>query len=212
MSPPRRAALIAAAKFVVVLVALAAPWPRLGRTYVDTYGRVATAMARPVFEPMGTELSFAPSAEGDTKHEWAAMVFVLDPATHVVRHKMASDLRRTGYLQMVFYLAVAAAFPLRDRVRGTAWVAAGLLLFASFGWLPVLMYLAKKQVIVLGAWSFSALAIVYRSVVTAPAMAYAVPGLLWLAIHSFGERGGAPWSNRLENGSVTTWPKGGARG
>jgi hypothetical protein len=177
--------LFAAARFLAVLIVLAAPWPGLGRAYVAIYGSVAAVIATPIVASSGVELALAPSAEDDPKHEWFAMVSVLDAQTHSRQHKMATDLRRAGYLQMALYLAAAAAYPLRNRVRFVVVVTAGLVLFAAFGWLPIMMYLAKKQIITLGAWSLSLLSVVYRSLVTPPGMAFAVPGLLWLAARTF---------------------------
>jgi hypothetical protein len=188
MSPHRRATLFAAARFAAVLIVLLAPWPGLGRAYVALYGSAAAVIAKPILASSGVELAFAPSAQDDPKHEWFAMVSVLDAQTHARQHNMVTDLRRTGYLQIALYLAAAAAYPLRNRVRLLLVVTAGLALLASFGWLPIMMYLAKKQIITLGSWSLSLLSVVYRSLVTPPGMAFAVPGLLWLAARTFLEK------------------------
>jgi hypothetical protein len=196
MSPHRRATLFAAARFLAVLIVLAAPWPGLGRAYVAAYGSVAAVIAKPILASSGVELAFAPSADDDAKHEWFAMLSVLDAQTHARQHKMATDLRRSGYLQMALYLAAAAAYPLRNRVRFLVVVTAGLALFAAFGWLPILMYLAKKQIITLGSGSLSLLSLVYRSLVTPPGMAFAVPGLLWLAARTFLEKPSPPPAQR----------------
>jgi len=169
------------AKLVVLLALLAAPWPGLGRAYVRTFGAAATLLS-PVVAPSGAKLSFAASPASDGHHEWFAMVSETDASSGALLHKGAVDLRRGGYLQMAFYLAAAVAFPLRRRGLFAASLGAGLLLFSMLGWLPVLMYLTKKQVIVLGAGSFSVLALVYRSLVTPPAMAFAVPGASWLVV------------------------------
>lgn len=210
-SPSRRALLLRACRFLVVLVALLSPWPGLGRAYVGTFSRVGTAVIAPLLGRPGVEVSLEASPEDDAHHEWFAMVMVRDALSHAQLHRGAADLRRAGYLQIAVLVAVAIAFPLRSALRCVAFVAAAAVFLGMFGWLPALAYLARKGVIHLGTVTFAALEIAQRSVVGAPGMVFAVPAMLWLIVlrvlnperarHRSGH-----WSPKMTPASTPTLP------
>jgi hypothetical protein len=198
MSPRRRSTLLRGARFFAVLVALLLPWPGLGRAYVEAFSRVGTAAVRPVFAGSGLTLALRLFPETDEHHEWYSMIFVTDAQTGAPLHMGAADLKRSGYLQIAIFVAAAAAFPLRRRRLYSAILVGGALVLATLGWLPIFMYLAKKQIIHLGAWSYAALSVTERSLVAAPGMAFAVPMLQWLlALRLFG------WPAGGRNASVS---------
>jgi hypothetical protein len=180
MCPRRRSALIRAARFFAVLIALLLPWPGLGRAYVATFSRIGTALVTPLLRSPDVVIWLEASPENDEHHRWYAMVSVRDALSQAHIHRGSVDLRRSGYLQVATLLALAAAFPLRRRVHWAVAVAVGTVFLVNFGWLPVLVYLAKKYVIHLGSVAFAALAIVERSLVGAPGMVFFVPAALWL--------------------------------
>jgi hypothetical protein len=182
VSPRNRALALRAGKLVLVLTVLIWPWPGLARTYVAAFSSVATVIARPAFADSDVSLSFAPSSESDTSHEWFSMVSVQDAASQARVHRGAIDIRRAGYLQTALFLAVAIGFPLRRWRRCVAVVVAGSALLPMLAWLTIATYLARKQVIHLGVLSSSILALGYRSLICAPGMAFAGPGLLWLVV------------------------------
>jgi hypothetical protein len=178
--PARRAALRRAVTVLAVLVALLLPWPGLGRAYVGAFSRTGSAAVGLVFDGSGLRVSLGQFPESDAHHEWYAKILVADARTGAPRHMGAADLRRSGYLQIATFLALAAAFPLPRRRRYAAAVGCGAAVLATLGWLPVLMYLSSKQVIVLGTGSFAVLSILDRSLVAAPGMAFALPVAQWL--------------------------------
>jgi exosortase/archaeosortase family protein len=164
--------------FVGVLAALLLPWPWLGKAYAGAYSLWANLLAKPIFATRGIVLSFAPAVESNAAHPWAIVASVLDPTTRSPLHGVAIDLRRDGYLQMACYLASALAFPMRGWVRSKVALAVGLCLFATFGWWPIVLYIAKLTA---SPTVVDVLTMAYRSLVTAPGMALAVPALLWQA-------------------------------
>jgi hypothetical protein len=68
------------------------------------------------------------------------------------------------------------------------------------GWLPILMYLATKQIIHPGAVLFSILAVAQRSLSGAPGMSVVVPGLLWFGALRL-QRHSVAHSSREESGA-----------
>jgi hypothetical protein len=179
MSPSRRAVLFRAGTFLAVLTALLVSWPGLGRAYVGTFSRVGNVLVAPLLGGPDVDITLEVSPENDEHHEWYTMVWVKNAQSHAPLHKGAVDLRRSGYWQIAILLALAATFPLRRRLYWGAAAAAGTLVLATLGWLPVLVYLAQKDVIHLGSVAYAALAITQRSLVGAPGMAFVVPAALW---------------------------------
>jgi hypothetical protein len=179
VSPRTRTILIRTARALIVTIALLAPWPGLGRAYAAAWGAVGTTLAWPFFSGMDA-LSLTASSAATSNREWSLMVHVDDALTGAPKHLGAVDVRRSGYLQIAFYLAAAAAFPIAGWRRFVPMALGGVVLLSMLGWLPVLMYLATKQVIHPGAAMFSALAVAQRSLSGAPGMSVVVPGLLWL--------------------------------
>ncbi len=96
MSPRRRSALLRAARFFAVLIALLLPWPGLGRAYVEAFSRVGTVAVRPVFDGSGVTLSLILFPESDAHHEWYSMIFVTEEGTGAPLHKGAADLEKVG--------------------------------------------------------------------------------------------------------------------
>jgi hypothetical protein len=166
-----------------VLIVMLFPWPGLGRSYVAAFDRVANAMRAPLASAPDVSVSLELFPEADAHHEWFAMIAVTDRASGALQHRGGADLRRAGYLQMAILLAAAAAFPFRPGVRFAAVLVGMLAMLSMLGWLPVFNFLAKKGVLHLGVVSYAALAIVERTLVGAPGMTYAVPGLSWLLVY-----------------------------
>jgi hypothetical protein len=161
-----------------VAIALLAPWPGLGRAYAAAFGAVGTTLAWPFFSGMDA-LSLTASNPATQNREWSLMVHVDDALTGAPKHLGAVDVRRSGYLQIAFFLVAAAAFPIAGWRRFVPTALGGVVLLSMLGWLPVLMYLATKQIIHPGAVLFSTLAVAQRSLSGAPGMSVAVPALLW---------------------------------
>jgi hypothetical protein len=170
------------ARALVVVAALLAPWPGLGRGYTAAVGAVATTIAAPFFAGGAVALSLTAASATGHQREWSLFIHVDDAATGAPKHLGAVDVRRAGYLQIAFFLAAAAAFPLAGWRRFVPILLGGVVLLSMLAWLPVLMYLAVKHVIEPGAVAFSVLAVLQRSLAGAPAMAIAVPFFLWLTV------------------------------
>jgi hypothetical protein len=165
------------------LVVLMAPWPGMGRRFAEAFGPVIGAFLAPALASNGAvAVHMLPAPEGDVARDWDLFVVVNDASTgNEIRHA-AVNLRRSGYLQIVFYLALVAGWPGRDPKRVAIVLGVGLTCLGALGSLTTLMFLAKRGVVPMGSTPLAVLAMTYRTLVTAPGMAFAVPGFLWLLL------------------------------
>jgi hypothetical protein len=181
--PDRRALLLALLRFVVAFGLLAAPWPGLGRAYAGVVGSLATAVADPFFESGNVTFVLRAPTPEEQVPDWRGVIQVKqDLPDGPVRQKGAIDLRRAGYLQLVTFLCLAAAWPAAWRDRKLLATGVALLVVALATGTSVLDYLAQIGVVDAGAWGSTVLALARRALVGAPGMAYAVPTLAWIAI------------------------------
>lgn len=179
MRRPDRAMLWAVCRFVVVLVVLIVPWPGMGRPVVRAFGYATQTMLSPLLAGVAESVVFQASDETDLAHEWDLLVLVKDPKTSATLRHASVHVRRSGYLQVACFLALVAGWPGRNPRRLAFVLGLGLLGLACLTTLPVLMFLSRRGVVPLAGWLLSALAVVYRALVTAPGMAFAVPAILW---------------------------------
>jgi hypothetical protein len=180
---PKSSSVWAATRFGAVFVVLVAPWPGMGRSFAAAYAPIATAIAWPALlttNDVAVHMGAAP--ENDRAHGWDLMVWVNDAKTGKALRFAAIKLRRGGYLQMIFFIALVVGWPGRDPRRLALVLGAGLMCLSIFASLPIFVFLAKRDFIHLGALSQSALAIACRSLVAAPGMMFAVPWFLWLLL------------------------------
>jgi len=182
-SPNRRAIALALARFVVVLGLLVAPWPGLARTFTDAVGTVATAIADPFFTSSNVTFRLRSPVPAEQQPEgWGVIEVKQDFPEGPKRHAGAIDLRRVGYLQVATFIALAAGWPPRGGRRwARAALAVGAIVAATIA-VPILDYLGDVGVIHMGAFIRGVVALVRRALVAAPGMAYAIPGLTWLAL------------------------------
>lgn len=183
MLPARRSLAASLGRFGVVLAILIAPWPGLGRAFVDSVGMAATALADAVSVTSNVSFTLRSARPSERQPEWRGVIDVKqDLPDGPVRHAGIIDLRRVGYLQLATFLSLAAAWPPRT-VRcllGSVSLAVGIV--AAVIAVPVFDFLSDAGVIPLGAWVGGALSLARRALVAPPGMAYAIPGLAWLAM------------------------------
>jgi hypothetical protein len=182
MARPNRLTLRAAARFAVVLALLVVPWPGLGRPVAQGFGTLARVLLAPVLALSDQPVSFAPADPGDARHEWSLMVSVKSAQTSSLLRQAKVDLRRSGYLQLAFFFALVAGWPGRTARRLAFVSAVGFALLSSLALLPILMFFGIHQVVRMSSWFLLLLTLVYRTLLTATGMAYAVPGILWLVL------------------------------
>jgi hypothetical protein len=183
MRPASHPLLAVAARFAVVFAVLAAPWPGLAHAYTDAVGSIATALADPLLS--ATNVSFTLRSPAPQEHlpEWRGVIQVKqDLPEGPVRNAGAIDLRRSGYLQLVTFLCLAAAWPAAWRRRKLAAATVAFAVVAATTGASVLDYLVQIGAVQPGAGGATALALVRRALVAAPGMAYAVPALAWVGV------------------------------
>lgn len=172
-----RAHFLARAAFLFLLFAL--PWPGVAEWYTGALAGGLGVMLGRSGPPVDVIFQAAEPATGP----W-------DVATHVSESKSgrslatALDARRTGYLPSAVFLALvlASTFPWRKKlVLG----ACGLFCLHLLALLPILSFWSGRLPIVaydLGEPTRVVVDVLYRALVAPLGMAYALPGLLWLAL------------------------------
>jgi hypothetical protein len=172
------------ARFAFVFALLIAPWPGLGSLFVSGVGAVATAVADPVFASSSVTLIVRAPREIEAQPEWRAVVDARqDLPDGRVRHAGAIDVRRAGYLQLATFLGLAAAWMPRERKRIVAGTCLAVALVSAVVAIPIVDFLSDAGVVRLGSALAILVALARRALVGAPGMAYALPALIWLAIH-----------------------------
>jgi len=170
-------------RFVLVFCVLVAPWPGLGRAFTDFVGAVATAVADPLSASSNVTFSLRSPLPTERLPDWRGVIAVRqDTPDGPVNHAGAVDLRRAGYLQLAAFAALAAAWPPRGRTRALCAACAALVVVAMTVSVPVVDFLVPIGAVHLWGWLGTAVRLAARALVAAPGMAYALPGLTWLAV------------------------------
>jgi hypothetical protein len=182
------------ARAVLVFTLLMLPIPAVGRTYGHLVGGLAS-LAVGMGASSEVEVRFTPGgAAGPAGDPWTLGIHVEDPGTG--RYVgTALDLRRSGYIACVVFVALALATPLAGR-RRLALLGGGLVPLQLLPLLPLLSFFSGKlpvRVFDFGTTSRALIEIGYHALVAPPGMAYAVPGLLWLLLVTLLDANSLPW-------------------
>ena len=169
-------------RFVLVFALLVAPWPGLGRVFADTVGAIATAVADPISAASNVTLTLRSPLASEAQTDWRGVIVVRqDLPEGPVQRAGAIDLRRAGYLQLATFIALAVAWPPRGRRRALLAAIVVLAVVSATLALPVLDFLSQIGAVSPGRWLGPLVSLGSRTVVGAPGMAYAIPGLAWVA-------------------------------
>jgi hypothetical protein len=161
---------------------------------VGSVGTIATAIADPLLAASNVTLVLRSPTPAEHLPEWDGVIDVKqDFPEGSVRHAGAIDLRRAGYLQLATFIALAAAWPSRRRRRGAAAACVAFAVVSMVIAVPVLDFLAGIGAVHLGACLGTATSLARRALVAAPGMAYALPGLVWLAVAQSERTPGSIW-------------------
>lgn len=183
MSPVRRVFAAPATRFAVAFAFTIAPWPGLGPVFADVVGATATAIADPIFARSNVTLTVRSPRPEEHQPEWRGVIDVKqDFPEGPVRHAGAIDLRRSGYLQLATFIALAAAWMPKGRRRVLAAVGVVAAVVSTVVVVPIVDFLVQAGVVDLGAGFNTLVALARRILVGAPGMAYAVPGIAWFAL------------------------------
>ena len=161
------------------------PWPGLGRVFSSAVAVVANPFASMCFTtPAGIHM--APEGPADS---WNALVTVTHASGKV--QQLLWELRRTPYLPMAVFIAVALGFPLGRRRSRLAIMGAGLIALQALPLMRLLILVGAEGPVQLFQTPdvlHGLLTIAVRALVLPPGMAYAVPTLLWLALLALFDR------------------------
>jgi hypothetical protein len=175
----------AVARALVVFILLVVPWPGLGGAFTDAVGAVATAIADPLTASSNVTFVLRSPVPEENQPEWRAVISVRrDSPDGPTVDQGAADLRRAGYLQLAVFAALAAGWPPRGWRRALLGLILSGGVVAGTIAVPVLAYLAGIGVLQAGDAVRMVLSLASRALVAAPGMAFAVPGLTWLAFVS----------------------------
>jgi hypothetical protein len=185
---PSRSIGASLARFVLAFALMVAPWPGLGRGFTDAVGAIATAIADPISAASNVTFVLRSPKPVERQPDWRAVISVRqDFPDGPVDHAGAIDLRRAGYLQLATFVALAAAWPPRGRRRLLLAVAITFAMVSAAIALPILAFLSSIDVVHLGERSGTLVSLASRALVAAPGMAFACPGLAWLAVTGLGD-------------------------
>ena len=182
MSFLRRALASFWVRSLLLLLLLLAPWPGLGRTFASAMASLNNAVLGD--DSSLAQLSFRLPKPGEKTTPWE--VFAIAREREGKRQVgTAVDTRRAGYLHEATFAALTIAT--RMRRSSKLWtLAIGLCALQLVALLPALAFFSSAasgvQVFALNPLSQSLVEIAYRCLVTAPGMAYATGGLLWLLL------------------------------
>jgi hypothetical protein len=161
----------------VLLLLFLWPWRAVGRAW----SHVVVGLAR-LFLATRASVAFRyPPGTGDDA--WRLRV-VADDLTSGRFVETALDLRRAGFIAIAVFAALVLATPLRWR-RRAGMLAIGLVPLLVLPLLPMIALFSgavSVRAFDLGPLAHTAVSIAYRVLVTAPGMAFALPGLLWLLL------------------------------
>lgn len=176
-----RTALFAAALLILLLL----PWPGLGEAFVGVIAAILNPLLAALVSVPG-QVELGPATD---EHAWNA-VLTIKREGRIVQHALW-ELRRTPYLPMAAFAALALAYP--------ASKLSGRLRVLFIGWsvlvlLPLLRLLTlfgepgPMQLVAMPSALHAALTIAARALLLPPGMAYAVPALLWLTLVAWLDR------------------------
>jgi hypothetical protein len=151
------------------------PWRIVGRAY----GHLVVGVARLFLDP-GRAVAFRYPPGDDP---WRLRI-VADELTSGRFVETALDLRRAGFIAMAVFVALVLATPMRWR-RRAGMLALGLAPLALLPLLPIVALFSGPlpvRAFHLGPFARAGASIAYHVLVSAPGMAYALPGLMWLLL------------------------------
>jgi hypothetical protein len=158
------------ARLAALLLVFLWPWRAVGRAWAE----VVAGLAR-LFLDTGPNVAFR-YLPGHGDDPWRLRIVAADLATGRFV-ETALDLRRAGFIALAVFAALVLAAPLRWRRRARLF-ALGVVPLLFLPLLPMLALFSGPPV------ARALASIAYRVLVTAPGMAFAVPGLLWLSLMS----------------------------
>ncbi|MGA2447624.1 MAG: hypothetical protein ABTD50_02985 [Polyangiaceae bacterium] len=188
---PRRAWLVAAAKFVAVLALLLYPWAGLGTVASAVFCAMVNTVDAVVLPSTPAKMTYELGARAA---DWRPRVVVRNAATGATLHYAVLQIKRAWYAPMVVFAALAIAWPLALRWSSVAWIAGGLVLLQLTSAICVLVFAQRSGVVSASVGARAAVETVYR-VLLSPGLQYALPAVLWLLIKSL--TGGWSWARVL---------------
>jgi hypothetical protein len=170
-------------KFGLVFALLAAPWPGLGHAFTGAVGSIATAIADPLSASSNVTVVVRSPNQDEAQPDWRGVIAVReDLPSGPLDRAGAIDLRRAGYLQLATFAALAVAWPPSGRRRALLAASVALAIVAMCTAVPILAFLSSVGAVDPGTALGALLSLASRALVAAPGMAFAVPGLSWLAL------------------------------
>jgi hypothetical protein len=188
---PRWAFIVAAAKFVAVLVLLLYPWPGFGTAASAVFCASVNAVDAVVLPSTPEKMTYELGARAA---EWRPRVVVRDAATGATLHYAVLQIKRAWYVPMVVFAALAIAWPLALRWSSVPWIAGGLVALQATAAMCVLVFALRTGVVSASPSVRAAAETVYR-ILLSPSLQYALPAALWLLIKS--QTGGWAWARVL---------------
>ncbi len=181
-------------RFIPLLVLLMWPWPGLAPSFSDAFTGICNAFAG-VDVGWDSEVHFTPNYSPE--HPWWVQVSVTNVLTGEALG-FPLDLRTIAYLRIAMFVALALALPIWKTRRGLTAVGLGFTLLMVVNVSTVatilLQLLGMAHVVSLGPFTHSVLYVGILSLLSYPAMSFAIPGLIWLfTMYLADPAGGAGW-------------------
>ena len=190
MPTDRRALLVFLGLFVCFFAAYNIPSPGLGKLFASVATSVGNALVSRPKPSEGLELEFRtayddPHVDATQKDlSWSTILEARNPMTRSGT-RVHINLRKSIYVPMALFTALALAAPIWKGRRGLIVLSAGigLLLVPILAWIvaPTLAVLYEAMVIDLSPFEQRALRFAY-AVMEPPGMIYAIPFLVWAAL------------------------------
>jgi hypothetical protein len=187
---PRTAWVAAIAKFLAVLVVALYPWAGLATAACTVFCAVVNTADVVVLPSAPAKMTYELGARSA---EWRPRVVVRNAVTGTTLHSAVLQIKRSWYIPLVVFVALAIAWPLAVRWSSALWIAGGLIALHLTSAICVLVFALRAGVVPSSGGVRAVVETVYRVLLT-PSLEYALPALLWLLIKTLtGE-----WSwNRL---------------
>lgn len=171
------------ARLACALYVLLLCWPYVAEAYAHCLAALGNAL-KPESTRAVLRLS-VPSFDPQAAESFALM-FSARARSAGVNINVPIDVRNLAYLPTACLIALASATPLRRSLRllPAALVLLHMFLVASLATPLVLLFAeqAPLHLIDLTPVAHATLDVLYRALVAPPGMAYAIPGLLWVAL------------------------------